>query len=138
MTTYEWLPWVNLVLIIILIIIFIFMSFSGSSITRGVNYQILDLSGSDTSVQLATGTNVMGISNPTIQQTVVVLPNSTNKKGMTFAIANTSDSDDNFKITVVGSSNVSISFKGAGDTIIGGETAFFIALNDNNSFLRYV
>ncbi len=137
MATYDWLPWVNLILIIIFIIIIIFVSFSGSGTTRGVNYQIQELSGSDASVQLATGTNVMGISNPTVQQTVVVLPNSSNKKGMTFAIANTSNSDDNFDITVAPSSNASISFGGAGDMIIGGETAFFIALTDNNSFLRY-
>lgn len=138
MAATDWLPWVNFIIIIIIIIIIIVVwFFSGGGFTRGVNYKIQDLSASDTSVNLQTGDNIMGISNPTVQQTVVVQSNSGNFKGMTFAIANISDPADNFDITVTAASNVNIDFGGAGDTIVGGETAFFIATNDNNTFLRY-
>lgn len=138
MAATDWLPWVNFILIIILIIIIVVVLFFGTSgIVRGVNYKIQDLSGSDTSVNVNTGDNIMAIINSSIQQTAVVLANSSNRKGLTFAIANTSDPANDFNITVTNSSNVSIDFGGAGDTIMGGETAFFIATNDNNSFLRY-
>lgn len=138
MAATDWLPWVNFVIIIILLIIIVVVYFFGTSgVVRGINYKIQNLSASDTSVNLQTGDNIMGISNPTVQQTVVVQSNSRNFTGLTFAIANISDPADGFIMTVVKGSNVDINFGGSTDKIMGGETAYFIAINDNNSFTRY-
>ena len=131
----SWLAWVDFILIIILIIILIFITFFGGGLIRGINYLIVDLSPSSTSVELRTGTNVMGISSPTVDQTVVVLANSANRKGLTFKITNSSTTANT--MFVEGASNVSINFGPIGNEIDPGESAGFIAINDNNSFLRY-
>ena len=131
----DWLPWINLILIIIVIILILFVSFSGGGLIRGVNYSVQMLSASDTSVELKTGTNTMGIGAPTVDQTVVVLANSNNREGLTFRITNSSA--DGKKMTVSGGNNVTIDFGPIGNEINPGESGAFIAINNNNTFLRY-
>lgn len=137
MAVTDWLPWINLVLIIILIILLVVGLFFGTGFITASNYRIVELDGSDANVQMPTGDNYMGLSNPTINQTVSVQSNSGNIKGQTFGIANTSDPNDNIIITVAEGSGVSIDTGGAGSEIMGGEVALFIATNNNNSFTRY-
>ena len=133
--TSDWLPWINFILIIILIIIIIILSFFGGGLIKGVNYSVQMLSASDTSVELKTGTNVMGIGDPKVDQTVVVLSNSNNREGLTFRITNSSK--NNKKMTVAEGTNVNIDFGTIGDKINPGESAAFIEINNTNTFLRY-
>lgn len=136
MAVYDWLPWVNLVIIIILIILLVVGYFFGTGFITAANYNIIDLNGSDAMVDMPTGGNNMGISKPTALQTVTVQQNSNNIKGETFGISNTSSPADSINMTIQQGSGVSIDFGGAGDVIIGGELALFIATDNNNSFTR--
>ena len=131
----DWLPWINFILIIIIIILIIIISFFGGGLIKGVNYSVQMLSASDTSVELKTGTNVMGIGAPTVDQTVVVLSNSNNREGLTFRITNSSINDK--KMTVAEGNNVNIDFGPIENEIEPGKSAAFIAINNNNTFLRY-
>ena len=132
----TWLPWVNLVLIIIIIIIFIVIFFftGNSGLINGVNYDIVELSGSSKNVTLKTGTNSLGISPASVDQTVTILSNSLNKSGLTIAIKNNSDSGNT--ITVAAGAGTSIDEGQIGATIEAGQSATYVATTDSNSFLR--
>ena len=78
----------------------------------------------------------MGIGAPTVDQTVVILANNSNRKGLTFRITNASTTD-NKMIVQPSASGVTIDFDPIGNEILAGTSAAFIAINDNNSFLRY-
>lgn len=132
----SWLPWVNLVLIIIIILIFLISYFfTGSSgLVNGVNYDIVELNSKTANVTLPTGTNSMGISAPTLEQTVTILANSFNKKGLTIAIKNNTSSGKN--ITIKAGTGVTIDEGGLGDLVEPGELAQYIVTSNTNSFLR--
>lgn len=130
-----WLAWVCFILIIIFIIIFLIFAFAGGGLIRGVNYLVVQLPPSSASVQLQTGTNVMGIGKPTVDQTVVVLGNRLNREGLTFRITNASETDN--IMTVEAGSGVTIDFQVLGNEIEPGQSAAFIAVTNNNVFLRY-
>jgi len=136
MAILDWLPWVNLILVIIVIIILVAGFFFGTGFITASNYRIIDINGSDSNVQMPTGDNYMGLSNPTVNQTITIQPNSSNIKGQTFGISNTSDPNDNIVITISEGSGVTIDTTGAGKEIMGGEVALFITIN-NNVFTRY-
>lgn len=132
----TWLPWVNLVLIIIIIIIFLVIFFfsSGSNLINGINYDIVELNSSSSNVTLKTGTNSLGISAPSSDQTVTILANSLNKPGLTIAIKN--NSSNSSKITVAEGSGTSIDDGQLGLEIEAGQTAQFVAVTNSSAFLR--
>lgn len=130
-----WLAWICFILIIIIIIIFLIFSFAGGGLIRGVNYAVIEFDDDDATVELPTGTNVMGISKPSVDQTVVVLPNRVNRIGLTFRITNASESGNS--MFVEEGAGVSIDFQTIGNEITPGTSAAFIAVTNNNVFLRY-
>lgn len=130
-----WLAWVCFILIIIIIIIFVIFSFAGGGLIHGVNYSIVLFDDNDPTVELPTGTNIMGIGKPEVEQTVVVLPNKNNRIGLTFRINNASESG--YSMFVEEGSGVSIDFQSIGNEITPGKSAAFIAVTTNNVFLRY-
>nr|QBK90164.1 MAG: hypothetical protein LCPAC102_00740 [Pithovirus LCPAC102] len=131
----SWLSWVNFILLIFIIIIIVLLSFFGGGLIKGVNYSITEFSPTAENVELKTGTNVMGIGAPTVDQTVLILPNSNNRKGLTFRISNVST--DGNDMIVQPANSVTIDTNPIGNIIEAGKSAAFIAINDNNSFLRY-
>lgn len=133
MTT--WLTWINFILIILIIIFLLIITFVGGGLVRGVNYEIVDLPPGDPNVELKTGSNVMGIGAPTVEQTVTVLANSANRKGVTFRITNSSTEEEN--MLVIGGAGVSIDNGPIGNVIEPGVSAGYIFINDNNAILRF-